>query len=208
MSNAESKANPTDCKVGRLIETYELAGLGDELVEQWTAPADDRSSLRELADYFNRRLLAAALDDAAVDTLEGDVGNMYRLLTDDVSSGVRAEVRNRLDRQGVDVEAVESAFVSHQAIHTYLRKYQNVAFEPAESSPTERRETERERIRRLQSRTEAVTEDSIERLSDGEALSIARPSVLVDVRVLCDDCGGDYTVDELLSQGGCACFEE
>ncbi|WP_247730593.1 rod-determining factor RdfA [Halovivax limisalsi] len=207
MSDADPAADPTDSKVGRLIERYDLAGLGDELVERWTAPAEERDSLRELADVFNRRLLAAALAEAEVETLEGDVENMYRLLTDDVSSGVRTEARNRLERQGVDVEALEREFVSHQAVHTYLRTYRDAAFEPAERGPDERRDVERERISRLQSRTEAVTEDAVERLAEADALSISRPSVLVDVRVFCDDCGGDYTVDELLSRGGCLCDE-
>ncbi|WP_254864732.1 rod-determining factor RdfA [Halovivax gelatinilyticus] len=207
MDSGESAGDPTDSKVGRLIETYGLSGLGEELAARWTAPADERSSLRELADVFNRRLLSAALEDAGVETIDGDVESVYRVLTDDVSAGVRTETKRRLRREGVDVDELESAFVSHQAIHTYLRTYRDVAYEPDERSPERQREIERDRIRRLRRRTEVVTEDAISRLAGSDRLSVGDSSVLVDVRVFCDDCGTDYTVDELLDLGGCACTE-
>ena len=206
MSGDGADRDETDSKVGRLIETYGLGGLDRELAERWTAPEGDRSSLRELADVFNRRLLAAAVEDAGVETIDGEVENTYRLLTgDDVSAGVRTEVRNRLDRDGVDVDALETDFVSHQAIHTYLTTYREVELERAERSPEERREQELETIRRLQSRTTAVTQDSVERLAAGELLELGDADVFVDVRVFCEECGGDFTVDELLRRGGCHC---
>ncbi|WP_290819263.1 rod-determining factor RdfA [Halovivax sp.] len=206
MAEDASGLDETDSKVGRLIESYDLGMLDRELVERWTAPNGERSSLRELADVFNRRLLATALENADVDTVDGEVENTYRLLSDtDVSTGVRTEVRNRLARQGVDVDELESQFVSHQAIHTYLTKYRNVELEQPEQRPEERREKERERIRRLQSRTEAVTRDSIERLRDGAHLRLGDANVLVDVRVFCEECGADFAVDELLRRSGCEC---
>ncbi len=206
MTEESAAVDETDSKVGRLIERYGLGDVDDELADRWTAPDDERSSLRELADRFNQRLLAAVLEEAGIDTIEGDVENTYRLLTDDdVSSGVRTEVRNRLARQGVDVDELDAEFVSHQAIHTYLTKYRNVEFDRQERSSEERREQERERIRRLRSRTEAVTQDSIDRLHNGDHLQIGDASVLVDIRVFCEECGVDFAVDELLADGSCAC---
>ena len=206
MSGDGTDRDETNSKVGRLIETYGLDGLDRELAERWTAPEGDRSSLRELADVFNRRLLAAALADAGVDTVDGEVENTYRLLTaDDVSAGVRTEVRNRLERDAIDVDALETDFVSHQAIHTYLTTYREVELERAERSPEERRENELETIRRLQSRTTAVTQDSVDRLARGEVLELGDADVFVDVRVFCEGCGGDFTVDELMRRGGCHC---
>lgn len=80
----------SNSKVSRLIHRYELSGIGDELEWRWTADASDRMSLRELADYFNRMLLEQALQPNAISTIDGEVTNLYRLLTeDDVSSGQR-----------------------------------------------------------------------------------------------------------------------
>jgi hypothetical protein len=47
------------------------------------------------------------LADANADVV-GDPENIYRLLRDDeVSSGRQAELRSRLQRAGIDIEAVE-----------------------------------------------------------------------------------------------------
>lgn len=206
--DSEGAATPqvTNSKVGRLIDEYDLASLEGELIERWTAPKSERSSLRELADVFNQRLLVAVLEEASVETIEGEVENTYRLLTDDdVTTGVRTEVRNRLEREGVDVDRLEREFVSHQAVHTYLTKFRDVSHEREELSPDERREKELETIRRLQSRTVAVTENSVERLQEAEQLAVGEADVFVDIRVFCRECGTDYSIDELLREGSCEC---
>jgi hypothetical protein len=83
-------------KVARLINEYDLQGLGPELEQLWTAD-ENRRSLRELADYFNNRLLETAVEDADMQFLDGELKNSYRLLTDDeVSSADRMRIRRRL----------------------------------------------------------------------------------------------------------------
>ena len=49
-------------KVRRVIETYSLSGLGEELAARWVGEGYDRESLRALADRFNRRVLAASME--------------------------------------------------------------------------------------------------------------------------------------------------
>ena len=205
---AEDSAGGDDAnsKVGRLIEKYDLEQLDRELIDRWTAHEDERSSLRELADFFNQRMLASTMKEAGIDAIEGEVENTYRLLTDDdVSVGNRTEVHNRLDRHGIDVDELESEFVSHQAIHTFLTKYRNVDLGLQERTSEERLENERVRVTRLQSRTEAVAQDSVNRLKNGDHLRVNDPSVLVDVRVFCESCGIDLRIDELLRRGSCEC---
>lgn len=109
---------------GRVIADYGLDGFGETLEEKWTRTDEKRASLRELADVLNGRLLGAAMEDAAMSVLEGEVANTYRPLTDeDVSRGVETQVENRLERNGVDVESLREDFVPHQAVHTYPTKY-------------------------------------------------------------------------------------
>ncbi|MFC6771661.1 rod-determining factor RdfA, partial [Halorubrum pallidum] len=57
MTDTSSRPNS---KVARVIEAYDLAGLGAQLERQWTGADGDRTSLRDLADVFNRRVLEAA----------------------------------------------------------------------------------------------------------------------------------------------------
>jgi hypothetical protein len=88
-------------KVARLIEEYELGGIGEEFERRWTRE-EDRSSLRDLADEFNRRLLRAALERTGDAPLDGEVDNLYRLLTgDDVTSGVRQQIGRASCRERV-----------------------------------------------------------------------------------------------------------
>jgi hypothetical protein len=123
---------PTDrgrksSKVARLIGEYGLGEeFGDELERRWTADGDERESLRDLADAFNRRLLESALTAAGASTVSGEASNLYRLLTgDDVSSGMRTEARARLERDGVDVDQLERDFVTYQAIRAHLTEYRD-----------------------------------------------------------------------------------
>ncbi|MFC7045761.1 rod-determining factor RdfA [Halobacteriaceae archaeon GCM10025711] len=190
-------------KVGRVIAEYDLTGLGDELVAYWTGENEERYSLRKLADVFNQRVLAAALESVGENPLDGEVENTYRLLTDDdVSQGMRIQTRNRLERVGLDVDDLTSDFVSHQAIHTYLTKYQEVAYEAEETDQVAK---DRERISRLENRLSAVIEDALDRSRRADRIALEAFDVFVDSRVLCEECGTTYTVDELFENGGCDC---
>jgi hypothetical protein len=54
------------------------------------------------------------------------------LTGDDVSSGQRAEARNRLRREWVDVDALETDFIAYQAIRSYLKEYRGANYERPE----------------------------------------------------------------------------
>ncbi|WP_232819780.1 rod-determining factor RdfA [Haloprofundus halophilus] len=204
---SKTSRSPRQCKVGRLIEVYDLDGLGEMLEVRWTAAGDDRSSLRELATEFNRRLLESALESAGVSLLDGEVENYYRLLTDDeVTSGTRVQAERTLERHGIDVDAVKTDFVSHQAVHTYLVKYRGVSRDSSTTgNRTEKIDTN---IGRLRSRTQTVTANSLESLVSAGELEVGEIDVLVDINVHCDICGETLTVDQLLADGGCGCHRE
>jgi hypothetical protein len=197
----------TRSKVGRVIREYGLDGFGEELERRWLGDGYERESLRDLADVFNHRVLRRAMLDAGMDPLEGEVENTYDLLTgDDVSQGMRTQAINRLERSGLEVESLRSDFVSHQAIHTYLRKYRGA--EQADEERGDRVERTVSTVRRLESRTVAVVENSLETLRNADTVAIGSFDVLVDVRVFCSDCGRQYDVVDLLERGGCDCERE
>ncbi|MFB6353317.1 MAG: rod-determining factor RdfA [Halobacteriales archaeon] len=192
-------------KVARLIDEYDLGDAGEELEARWLGEDGDRSSLRALADRFNQWLLEAATADADVSFLDGEVENLYRLLTDDdVSRGQRTRARRTLERWGVDPERLEADFVSHQAMHTYLTKHRGVE-RPSDGDDADRIERRSETIQRLRNRLTAVTERTIEDLRDAGHLAVDEYDVLVEVSVLCTGCGRYYDANELLAAGGCEC---
>jgi len=191
-------------KVARLIEEHDLNGMGRELEHRWLGEGDERESLRDLADVFNRHYLRQVLERAGRSPLEGEVANLYRLLTDgDVSSGERTRARRELENDGVDVDELTRNFVSHQAIHTYLRKYREVSG-PKEDDE-EKVSKDADTIRKMRNRLEAVTRRTLQNLVNTGRISLSSFTVFVEVRVTCSECNTTYSVDELLSNGSCDC---
>jgi hypothetical protein len=192
----------SDGKVERVIDEYDLDGLGAELEARWLGEGDDRWSLRDLADWFNRQLLTAALERAGSMPLDGEVANVYRILRDDdASTGMVTSVRRRLEREGIDVEALQRDFVSHQTIHTYLRDHRDVARPDEQIRVADEKRT----IGKLEGRTAAVTENSLDRLRDAGEIDLGEFEVFTRVEVLCVDCGAQYEAGRLLDRGGCDC---
>ncbi|WP_435074347.1 rod-determining factor RdfA [Halorubrum sp. HHNYT27] len=190
-------------KVVRLIEEYELATLGPEMERRWTSDGDDRLSLRALADHFNQRLLETKMTEAGMQPLSGEIENTYRLLTDDdVGSADETRTRRRLERNGVDVERLQSDFVTYQAIRTYLKNDRG-----AEHATDDRPRTvvEGENIQRLRGRTKTVTEGRLKQLQSADHIRLGEFRVFAEINVLCEDCGARYEVEELLERGGCEC---
>jgi hypothetical protein len=191
-------------KVARLLDEYDLPGLGAELEQLWTAE-EDRKSLRELARHFNRQLLEEALDEANVQYLDGELGNNYRLLTDDeVSSAESTRVNRRLERDGVDVDALENDFVTYQAIRNYLKDYRGAEYTPTETDPLEREATN---VQKLRGRMATVTEGKLGQLRASDELTLGEFRTLADIRVICEDCNTQFDVLDLLNRGGCNCTD-
>ncbi|AKU09308.1 rod-determining factor RdfA [Haloferax gibbonsii] len=192
-------------KVERVIETYDLDGFGEQLADRWTAP-EDSDSLRDLADLMNEKVLDAALREAGEDVLEGEVENLYTLLTgDETTEGMRVQAKNTLQSRGVDVDQLLSDFVSHQAVYTYLTEIRGVS---KETSSGNRIDNVVESIQRLRGRLVAVIEQSLSSLRNTSKLRLGDFDVLVDTQVYCRDCGTQYEVIELLRRGGCDCDED
>lgn len=205
MTTGNADTNGTTYKVGRVIERYDLTGMGERLERRWLGVDGESHSLRELAEEFNLDVLRAALEARGERPLDGEVETTYRALVgDDASSGDRTQVRRSLERDGVDVERLERDFVTHQAIHTYLTKGRDVQ---KETDDADRVSSVRETVQRLQSRLSAVTETSLSRLREAGVVTLGEFEVLVTVDVVCRDCGAHRSVTDLLDGQGCDCEE-
>lgn len=191
-------------KVARLIDRYDLDGIGDELESLWTAEdSSERRSLRALAEYFNQEVLREVLADASTNQIAGGVESTYELLVSDGSTADRTRLERQLERDGVDVEALQSEFVTYQSMRTYLRSHRGAEYSADSGDQTEQ---VRESIQRLRGRTATVTESKLTQLGRTGALSLGTDvRATVDVRVICEDCGSQFGVQEVLDEGGCNC---
>lgn len=204
--DAPEQSNGRRSKVARVIDKYELEGMDDELATLWTDDETERRSLRELATYFSETVLGATMREAEMNPLDGEIENTYRLLTDDeVSRGVETQTRKQLEREGIDVDQLKRDFVSHQAIHTYLTKHRDIRPPSNDRSDESRRDSARDTVQRLQSRSVAVTKNTLDRLAAADSLNLGEYDVFVETQVLCRECGTVSTVGELLDNGACDC---
>ncbi|ELY99372.1 hypothetical protein C481_16015 [Natrialba asiatica DSM 12278] len=203
---SRSKPGP-EPKVARLISEYdrELAGVGDELEVRWTNPETD-ASLRSLADWFNEQLLRAVLTAAGIETITEDVSHLYAVLSGETGSrGERTQLERRLERDGVAVETVTDEFVSYGAIRSYLTGYRNVTAPSGTDGPSAAATART--IEELRQRTVSVTESKLDRLQETDQLRVGPRRVFADVQVLCERCGKQYDVADLLESGACDCYE-
>ena len=194
-------------KVERLLDEWEIEPVGQQLEDYWLGTGQEQYSLRELADWFNERLLERALEDSDESYVEGEVENMYELLTsDDSSLGVQAEVETRLEQAGIDVANLRKSFVSHQSIYTYLTKVRGVS-QPDDTSDESQIEKTNTAIQRLVNRTNAVVTKNLKSLRNTERISLGEFSIFVDIDVYCHDCETQYSIQELLTRRGCNCSD-
>ncbi|ELY62901.1 rod-determining factor RdfA [Natrinema versiforme] len=188
------------CKIDRVCEKWGLDGA-DTMLRERRQHAD--ASLRDLERDFNQRVLEAAMRTARMEIVEGEVENIYHLLTaDDVSSGSRVEVTDRLRRSGVDPEAVRADFVSYQTIRTHLQDCLGVdtSHDPSVTIPDAKNT-----VFKLLSRTEVITERTIDRLRSADHVRISDVDVTLSLRIACTRCGEEYTFSRLLERGRCNC---
>lgn len=199
MTDAESSR----FKVGDLIEKYGLKDTGSKLEIRWTRD-DDRWSLRDLADWFNQQVLEQAMADAEIQTVDGEVDNLYRLLTSDaVSSGNRTEARQRLRQNGIDIGQLEQDFVTYQAVRSYLKEYRDATYDRDDDATDV--DSVIDTIQRLVSRTRSVVQKSIDQLNNTGQISIGEYRLFVNISVLCEDCNTQYEIADLLQNEGCEC---
>jgi len=198
MSN-QSRGRRT--KVARVIEEYGLENMGTKIEAAWVGENGERTSLRSLADEFNQVVLEEALRDADISPMNFEVTGTYEALKNG-SGSERTRAERRLEREGINPDNLTNSFVSHQTIHTYLKKDRKASLPENENDPVDERI---QAIDKLQGRVTAVAESAISSLESSDHLNHGEYDVLVDVRTVCPDCGSDYSIRELLRNGGCQC---
>jgi hypothetical protein len=190
------------CKFRRTLGKYGIPAFEQEIEDQWIAT--DGPGLRCLADQFNKRILREALEGTGGPPLDGEVDNLYGLLTDeDTSAGVYTEAKNRLRERGVDPELVEGDFISYQTVNRHFKNCKELSKEERKIGPDDLKD----RVFALQSRTSAVTGNTVSQLQRRDRLRITEPDIFVEITVGCEQCGTVVPIAEAMDGEECACFE-
>lgn len=190
-----------DCKIGRDAAKYGLPDL-PLFVKRRRIEVD--SSLRDLADAANVRLVEAALDRADAD-VAGDAASVYTALTDeDTPPERRLSVRNRLADVGIAVEELEGDFVSYQAVRYHLRNCLDMDTGRGGITSIS---AGREIIASARERDREVIAQTLRRLQRVDELRDTAIEVRISPRVSCQDCGRSHDVEAFLDGGGCDCTD-
>lgn len=198
------RAQVCSCKVGTVAAAYSLADVHDDLARAWGA--EDGPSVRELTDTFNKRVLEVAFREAGTLPIDGEIDNIYRVLTtDEADAADRTRARDRLQQVGIAVDEVEDALVSHQTLYRHLVNCLDASHGETDKTPEERVSEWRTRLLALQHRTTDISTQGIDQLRSADAVDIGSFTVTTEVTVSCEDCGRFYTVEEFLDAGECDC---
>ena len=203
ISGPDSEGTKPRTKIDRVVERYGLGEIPDQLREFWLGVGDEQRSTRELADWFNRQVLSAAIADLSAVTISGDIEQIYDQLQGEDTTDRRL-IRDRLLQRGVDLETVESHFISHQTVYRYLTE--ELGVEQPTPTPEEQAERAVQTVGRLRGRTAVVTRQSVETLISTGQAQIGPFSVITDVQVICEECGRSFDLPTLTETGGCGCL--
>lgn len=212
MNETDEHEQRCSCKIGRNIDRYDLVGLNEDLHHR----RDGRDeSLRDLADYINKRILEAALSETGIDltnvaygavSSDGALAAVYETLTSDMAPADRkARVQKRFEQNGIDVEEIESHWVTHPTVRSHLNECLDI--------DTTRRtritpETARNTIEWARTRCGRVVEQTVSRLVSADIVAICDIEVSVLIQIMCSECDTTYRFGELLEEKSCDCYSD
>lgn len=138
------------CKVDTQIERWNLdetvgfKTASIALTRKWTGEGVSDCTTRELASWFNQRILERVYAEAGLKILDSRLRADYEVLQDG-DEIERESVKTDLEQNGVPVDKVLQSFVSQATIYRHLTKCLDVSKSRNENSGWER---DKIRIRR------------------------------------------------------------
>lgn len=202
MAEKRSQGN----KVKKVLQKWDLQELGPELERRWLGEGYEEHSLRDLATYFNKKILTEAFAEGGVVPLESEVENFYTLLTaDQMSKADEIQAEQRLSDLGVDPDELRDDFVSHQTIYRYLENSRDAHKTRKQRSTEEMITATEQASSRLTNRLKAVVQKNLEVLAQHDGFSVGDFDVYIGITVSCSDCGASHGLTQLLARDGCDC---
>jgi len=194
----KSEGTQPCCKIARVADDYNISEIDAKLIER----REQGDSLRDLATYLNKRILSESLNTGTREVV-GDADSIYKVLKgNDVNRSRQVELRSKLERNGIDIEAVERDFVSHQTVRNHLHDCK--AIDTGRKSTVDI-DGAKKTIEWAQARSEGVIEQTLKRLRNAGNVADTPTEVTQSVRVGCSVCGQTYRIEDFLEQRGCDC---
>lgn len=188
------------------MEAYSLEASDEEIVDRWVGDGTDRMSLRDLAAFFNKKVLCAAVRESQLGLVDEEIDTMYTLLTDcDVSDESRSQVRSQLRDGGIDPDELLDDFVSYQTVNRHLKQCNDVKRDSETETDDQYVRRRVQKIYALENKLDAVTNDILEQFDTTGRISLSDFETSIDVHVRCSNCGAQHRVGDIVENNGCLC---
>jgi len=199
-------------KLDVVVDKYDLHGIVDELESRWTRKnPEERYSIRELEKYLNAAIIRAALEkEVGYSPVNYNPKDIFEILNDgeDVSKSDERFVRQWME-DNLDLEELESDFVSYYSIFTFLRDVRNAESpNQRDTSPEKAKERGVDRIEQQTSNLNEATKSALKTVKNANVVADNDYEIRVSVRIECPDCGVVLPGAEFIRQGGCECSVE
>ncbi|MFB6164362.1 MAG: rod-determining factor RdfA [Haloarculaceae archaeon] len=198
-------ADRKGCKVDHTIHRYAVsappetdASLDEYLVARWTgAHGEDAVGYKELTAWFNKRVLARALQRADSETRPTALDGEYAALTGD-DEDARAAVAEDLADAGVDVEAVRRDMVSWSTMRRHLKE----CLDAEKQTATADTDWERDSVAIARERLQEKVQTALGSLATKARLPEAtKADVDVQVTLSCPECPTRVQLVEAVDRG-------
>lgn len=183
------------CKVCRVLDNRHITNGDDRLLTRWYGDSTQRMGYRKLARWLNVTMLRQEMDRVGLSTLGGEAKSKYdRLRGTDPT--IAAEIRDTLEAEGINMNQLESDFVSYGVIRTHIKECLGGEREET-SSDWERDSIEITRDHATQKTAEAVTS----LLNKGAIESSGDITVNLAVELECELCHAQIPLVRALRRG-------
>lgn len=204
------------CKVGDVASQLGLTDIDEELVGRWSGDHPEQMSVRELADYFNTRVLKKLFEESDTGFMKSQAGPFYDILSQDPDDEEspqsarrdREELIEDLEESGFDVDKITTDyFVSYQSIYTHLTKCLEVESPSAKNQSENSLANDQDTVRRITAKAAKIGETLMNRnVEDSDDVS-GRLEISASVDIRCDECGYKKSLVSFLEDGGCYCSD-
>lgn len=192
------------CKVGRVIETYDLrrsAGETDpetQLLARWLGQGGySATGLRPLTDWVNRQLLKAVYTSHDRDTLDTRVQSEYDELNGDE---VDPALLDDLAADGIDGEALRSDFLSTSTLYRHFTGCLGESKSNQESAGDG--DWESSKVDYAREVAERNVQESLQSLENkGRLPEAAAADVTVEVVLGCPECATQVSFERAVARG-------
>ncbi|WP_254533063.1 rod-determining factor RdfA [Natrinema gelatinilyticum] len=183
------------CKVCRVLSDHGLEHYDERLLDEWRGSNGQRKGYRQLARWLNVTLLRREMDKVGLSTLGDEAESKYDRLQDEGATAT--EVASMLEREGIDIESLQSDFVSYGVVRTHLIDCLGAKYERPTATDWE---TDAISIARDHAEEKIMSAvQSLERKGDLDASDDV--AVHVDVEIECEKCQTRVPLHRALRRG-------